>query len=76
MESLYEKDYNKIYNKAFNYPNAKISTYEELKEFLFEMRKEKPKLKRDFIDVGRRNEKERIKHIMNVWMSNKCLTIL
>lgn len=27
-----KKDYNKIYNKAFNYPNAKISTYEELKK--------------------------------------------
>lgn len=44
-----KKDYNKIYNKAFNYPNAKISTYEELKEFLFEIRKEKPKLKRHYI---------------------------
>lgn len=43
-----KKDYNKIYNKAFNYPNAKISTYEELKKFLFEMRKEKPKLKRHY----------------------------
>lgn len=43
-----KKDYSKIYNKAFNYPNAKISTYEELKEFLFEIRKEKPKLKRHY----------------------------
>lgn len=43
-----EKDYKKIYKKAFNYPNAKISTFEELKNFLFEMKKEQPKLKRHY----------------------------
>ena len=43
-----KQDYNKIYDKSFKFPNAKISTYEELKSFLYDMRKEKPKLKRHY----------------------------